>query len=397
MFSMVNVASHRIHSYIPNFCTKCMTFVASGVDAIGVSNRILELQYCPVPVQCAVCRNMTVVPHGLVEIIQGIIAFVGSAGRSGSEIDALMKAMFEAREQNMDAAEISARLQSEVLWYKPHWDAIIAGGADVKEMIIVHIVFYITSAMAIKGQPPATAHAPTVAVAINAKQILMNAPLVPPRGHPGGGSMLPGKRLPVRSAKDPFAKASDELETAREALDRMRYASSFEEYQRGWQSLLAALGKCWNKIQSAGSQITDSKYQPWFGKIKHTRNKDPLLKYIGHARDADTHSIQDLLKKEPGYTTINPAFGNKLSIRNLQMENGQVTRLESNVPIKVDHYGEGVRMVKCMNHSAWMEPPTEHQGHTLPDKTPITAGLFAIGYYENFIQQAQAKFGSSHS
>jgi hypothetical protein len=46
------------------------------------------------------------------------------------------------------------------------------------------------------------------------------------------------------------------------------------------------------------------------GKAKNKRQKDPLLKYIDQARDADQHSIQEILVKKDPHYSVKGIIGN---------------------------------------------------------------------------------------
>ena len=89
-----------------------------------------------------------------------------------------------------------------------------------------------------------------------------------------------------------------ELKKAKMSLEKMKKIKSKDdknlliEFESNWIDFLINLEKIWKKSELECKHF--STFQPWQGKYKNERRKDPLLKYLKNARDADQHSIQPI-------------------------------------------------------------------------------------------------------
>lgn len=100
-----------------------------------------------------------------------------------------------------------------------------------------------------------------------------------------------------------------DLNRAQEFLEEMADATTFTEYENAWLDFLYRLERVW--------ELTKLRYQAehWFSKVYGSyaklRKKDPLLKYLKHARNAETHTIQGTLDSSlnvlfKGYDGVGP-------------------------------------------------------------------------------------------
>src|SRR5436309_881550 len=115
------------------------------------------------------------------------------------------------------------------------------------------------------------------------------------------------------------APARKELGGARAALERMRRATSFIDFESAWQDALTRVEKAWRKTKDA---FADSAYAPWRGSHSNLRSTDHLLRYVRHARDAEEHTVADTLSHEQSSVAINPASGSSLHIDELTIVGG---------------------------------------------------------------------------
>lgn len=100
--------------------------------------------------------------------------------------------------------------------------------------------------------------------------------------------------------EEPLKAAKAELIAAEKALAAMEAAKDFSSFEEEWRSLLNNLEKVWIKTERACQHI-QNKFQPWQGKYSQLRKKDMLLRYLKQARDADNHSVQEVMEKKPGH------------------------------------------------------------------------------------------------
>lgn len=98
---------------------------------------------------------------------------------------------------------------------------------------------------------------------------------------------------------DPLKHPRAELKAAENALQAMRTAQSFDKFEEEWRSFLNYLEKVWVKAERACQHI-QNQFLPWQGEFSRLRKKDMLLRYLKQARDADNHSIQEVVEHKPG-------------------------------------------------------------------------------------------------
>ena len=92
-------------------------------------------------------------------------------------------------------------------------------------------------------------------------------------------------------AKIDLSQTKAEPRAAKRAVDAMTVATSLEELREAWQNFLSRLERVWIKAERE-CQPARQAFEPWQGKYKRMRRKDPLLAYLHHARNADHHTIQ---------------------------------------------------------------------------------------------------------
>ena len=183
--------------------------------------------------------------------------------------------------------------------------------------------------------------------------------------------------------------ARAELRAAKNALQQMSEAESFEVYEDAWRQFLNCLEKCWNKAERGCQHVRDQ-FQPWQGRTQNLRKKDMLIRYLKQARDADNHSIQELAEHKPGGTGLGFANGSG-HIKRLEIVNGEIVHYEGD-PLTLTHYPSRVLVKSVLNSGKWYNPPTSHLEKPLNSADPRILGKLGLEFYERFIDEAEAKF-----
>jgi hypothetical protein len=88
------------------------------------------------------------------------------------------------------------------------------------------------------------------------------------------------------------------IELAEAAIHAMENADTFKKLEVGWSEFLTWANRAYVKLEQ-GSK-TDKRSTHWFAEKKHERRKDPLLKYVKNARDADEHGLKRVTEREQG-------------------------------------------------------------------------------------------------
>jgi hypothetical protein len=184
--------------------------------------------------------------------------------------------------------------------------------------------------------------------------------------------------------------SKSELQRAKQSLTELKSSKDFKHFEDKWRDLLNYLEKCWIKSERE-CQHVKNKFEPWQGTFKALRRSDPLLKYLKQARDSDNHSVQEIIDKIPGHTTgkfLNPQGGH---IERMVFEKG-VLKEYSGDPMIIEFKPGKVEAKSVVNQGQTFTPPLYHRGRPLKNsKDPIEIAELGIGFYEDYLNQVEAK------
>jgi hypothetical protein len=92
-----------------------------------------------------------------------------------------------------------------------------------------------------------------------------------------------------------IAKVENRLERANVALEAIRNARTFKEFEPAWTDFLLAFNSIFGILEKGAK--TWPKSEHWFGQIKGERRTDPMLSYLRHARNADEHGVHSVVER----------------------------------------------------------------------------------------------------
>ena len=186
-------------------------------------------------------------------------------------------------------------------------------------------------------------------------------------------------------------QSRDELDKAIITLEKLKTSNSLEEYESLWRDFLNYLEKCWKKSERE-CQFVKNKFQPWQGKFKNLRKNDSLLKYLKNARDADVHSIQEIVEKKKSKLTTKFANPNGGFIKKMIVKNGIIQHYEGDEMIFEFIPGK-VKTKSFSNNNQIYTIPFYHRGKRITNpENPLKLGKLGIEFYSNFLQQIEEKF-----
>lgn len=184
----------------------------------------------------------------------------------------------------------------------------------------------------------------------------------------------------------------------REAAAHARRLSELEggldvaAFEREWFHFLTAINSVHEILKtSARSNATSSQ---WIASIdKNVIRKDPLLKYLLHARGTDYHGLESGAEPDVqgadylGYVENPPV---RFTIRG---EDG-VERTQGGGAIKLAgnpaSFSFSYKLVPVTDerHNVSFEPPLSHLGNPLENGKPSTVAKAALGYYSDLLSKA---------
>ena len=191
----------------------------------------------------------------------------------------------------------------------------------------------------------------------------------------------------------PIDKPWSQLEKSKQSILAMENAKSLEEFEEAWIDYLHNLERAWNKLTSHLKR--SPKYQGWNerGKAIQKRRKDPLLSYLVNARGAEEHSVEDITKKETGSIGINPAHGNSLHIKKLEIYNDRIN-VDADGPIRIDFIPGKMVLIDVENRSRTYSVPNSHLGQKLESMNPVSIAKLGVQYYDSYFKLAEEYFVS---
>lgn len=187
--------------------------------------------------------------------------------------------------------------------------------------------------------------------------------------------------------------AERELESAQRAIERMKSASSLDEFEDEWRIYLGAIEKCWVKAERACQHIRE-KFEPWQGKYKKIRKSDSLLKYLYHARHSDQHSIQEMIEpKSAGWHTTIGRPGQSVYIEHLEIDDfGNVISYKGNRPLEYKFFPQRVELLPVLSSKKWYSPPSKHLEEALHWPAPLKVAELGLSFYQKYLRDIREKF-----
>jgi hypothetical protein len=166
--------------------------------------------------------------------------------------------------------------------------------------------------------------------------------------------------------------ASKEIIAAVEFYERMikHHLGNFSTFESDWREFLQKLERVWNKTQAAASGLTG--WPKLEAEINKTRNEDPLLSYLRHARNADEHSIQQVAADWDANLRETPV---------------------DSTSVRLDWEPWDRPLLPVKNRGVIYQPPRKHLGIDFTDKLkkgtaePIIVADMALHFYRNLLNR----------
>jgi hypothetical protein len=165
-------------------------------------------------------------------------------------------------------------------------------------------------------------------------------------------------------------------------LQSMVDATRVSDYQGAWQDFLYRLERIWEVTRYTYKQRT------WYSKACGTyyqlQRKDPLLKYLKHARNAETHTTQGSIEA-PLQFLIKDRYNEPFHLRDIEttFENGVLT-LDLIIPELLDFDAQVARgapsLLRFKSRGAWYNPPSSHLGNVLNSRNPVIIGKLGLEF-----------------
>jgi hypothetical protein len=181
---------------------------------------------------------------------------------------------------------------------------------------------------------------------------------------------------------DAILQASERLNRAKQAIEAMEAEEPAASLEMLWLDFLLAAHGVYLKLEKGAQGNPKSRH--WFGKVKHERKTDPLLRYLHQARNAGEHGLSRPTKRTNTYIMVPPGGAVALVVTAPGEWTAQAVRGELEFPNDI------IRLVAVYDDRSdnWYQPPVAHLGQPLADTTPLGVATAAIAYLERLIGAA---------
>jgi len=170
----------------------------------------------------------------------------------------------------------------------------------------------------------------------------------------------------------------------------MASAPDFDGFEVAWRDFLSSLEKAWIKLERVCRQRPG--FVTWQARFKLLRETDPLLQYLYHARHVDQHTVKEMLDLVPGKREVRIDGPGLVAIDHLVIEHGRVLSYSGNRPLKETITPARAELIMIENRGKRCEPPTEHLGAVVADRSPLGVAIAGLRFYKSVVGEAELKY-----
>lgn len=178
---------------------------------------------------------------------------------------------------------------------------------------------------------------------------------------------------------------------ARRSIEEMRAARDAESFEIAWRAFLNAIAKVWVKAERACQHVRNE-FEPWQAPYRKARSDDPLLRHLQHAKNADQHTIQELVDVTPGSRALGPLGGGPWHIDKLVLRGSAVVEYRGNAPMVVVDMPPRVSLLPVTDRGITYDVPAEHLGQPLPSAHPVAVAVAGLEFYQAFMAALNSRF-----
>lgn len=184
-----------------------------------------------------------------------------------------------------------------------------------------------------------------------------------------------------------FVREVARLETL---INEMEAADHIDDYKNAWEEFLYRLERAWGRTEQA------YKNQKWFQKLfapyRKLRKREPVLKYLKNARNAETHTLQGTLS-----SSLNIALRDKCG-RGFSADRIHTSFVDGCLTINVDtldifldlyaDVGRGTpSLTEFRSRKDWYKPPRTYLGGRLSSNNPVVVAKLGLEMFRSLVEE----------
>lgn len=185
--------------------------------------------------------------------------------------------------------------------------------------------------------------------------------------------------------KAAIAQAGNRIDKAKRSIAEFKSAKRFDIAASAWSDFLIAASGVYSKLEQGAKGA--GKSEAWFGRKKHERKNDQLLRYLHHARNADEHGIEPTTANRRSFEVRG---GGSYRFDGTFGSHTDMTITHQDGPPPIIEFGTKIVLapVTDTRFGDRFEPPTEHLGAPIPEPDPEIVAALALSYLEGLISEA---------
>jgi hypothetical protein len=185
--------------------------------------------------------------------------------------------------------------------------------------------------------------------------------------------------------------ANKEVAVASRAVVAMHSATNLVQFEDEWKHFLDALEKSWTKLEVALAHAPKS-VRAWLSSYVNFRRTDSLVVYLHHARNADQHTLLEIVEKRPAELGIRRAPGAKTSYINTMIIDGEgkLAHFDA-VGMQAIVTPPAIALLPVIDRGREFAVPHEHYGMPLTTVAPNCVAVLGLRFYEVAISEASER------
>ena len=190
--------------------------------------------------------------------------------------------------------------------------------------------------------------------------------------------------------------SQQDLDIAKNQIEVMATTKNFKVFYEAWENYLIRIERSWERAERI---LRDRKgIQQWIKPYKVLRKKDPLLKYLKQARNAETHAVTNTMGLDTKIA-VKDKLGRPFTVRNIKTS---IENKTLNIDIDTGYdalflYEANVipsvpKFTKIVNRGKRYNPPVTHLGNDVGNIHPVDAAKNGLMFYQAFLAEAEKKY-----
>lgn len=169
---------------------------------------------------------------------------------------------------------------------------------------------------------------------------------------------------------------------ARQALLELTAGKSYQRFVEAWSDFLLAHNGAFSKLEAGARGC--GKSEAWFGRKKHERKTDELLRYLHQARNIDEHGLEPTTMQHSEVQFSGSDFP-LLGV----WADGPITSVTAPADVGIEHTSWAVLVpVTDPRFGDSFAVPTMHLGAPVPEATPAKVAEIGLSYLDRLLAEA---------